>query len=139
MAVVVDRGKDLIKNTDSALADGDLTNFQNCVVMDSAQSSGNRKVKAPTGQGVDWAGVLYNTSDDPATDGKNAEIVTRGVVKIKASAAFNAGIEVAVAGTAGRVAAAASGDYVVGVSREAAQGANHFVSIELAAPGQQLN
>lgn len=139
MTVVRDRAKDLIERTDSGVAAVDLTNFQNCVVVNSGDSSGNREFTSPSGQGVDWAGVLITTSDDPVTSGKLGEIATRGVVKIKANAAFNNGIKVAISGTDGKIAAATSGDYVVGTSREAATGANHLVSIELASPGQQLN
>jgi hypothetical protein len=139
MAVVTDMAKDLIERTDSALAAVDLTDYQNCVIVNSADSGGRRQVTSPSGQGVDWAGVLINTSDDPATSGANAEFATVGVVKIKANAAFNNGIKLAIADTAGTVAAAASGDYVVGVSREAATGAGHLVSVELTSPGQQLN
>ena len=83
--------------------------------------------------------MLITTSDDPVTLGKIGEIATAGVVKIKANAAFNNGIKLAIADVAGTVAAAGSGDFVVGTSREASTGANHLVSVELTSPGQQLN
>ncbi len=139
MTIAEDRTKERPLLTDSAEADGNLTAFQNCVVVSSNQSSGNDQVKAPTGQGVLWRGVLVNTADDPATDGKIAEIVTAGVVKIKASGALNSGTLVAINGVTGTVGTASSGDYVVGVLREAAQAANHLVSVELAGVGTQLN
>ncbi len=139
MAIVKDRTKERYLQVDSAEADGDLTAFQNCVVVSSAQSAGNDQVKAPTGQGVDWRGVVINTADEPATDGKLASIVTRGVVKIKAAGAINSGVLVAIDDTDGNISAAGSGDYVVGKTREAANAAGHLISVELVAPGTQLN
>jgi hypothetical protein len=137
MSIVTDLTKDNFLDVDSALADGDLTNYENCVVVPSAQSTGKYKVKAPTGQGVFYLGVLVNTTGVARTDGKMCEIVTDGDVKIKANGTFNAGIELAIHDTTGEVSAAATGDYVVGISREASKGANHLVSVKLTKPYQK--
>jgi len=134
MAIVKDETKEMSLMDESYEADGDLSALENCVIMPSAQSSGRMKVKAPTGQGVLPAGVLLNAP----TDTQLAEVREMGIAKIKANGAFNAGIELAIAATTGKVAAAASGDWVVGISREAASAANHLVSVRLTSP-YQLN
>ncbi len=128
MTIVSDLTKQLIINSDSFEANGDLSAFLDCVVIFSTQSSGKAQIAVPGGQGADWAGVLRT---DTVTDGLVGEIVTEGTVKIKASGAFNAGIALAISGVDGRVAAAGSGDYVVGYSREASNAANHKISVEL--------
>lgn len=120
--------------TDSFEADGDLSDFQYCFVAPSEQSSGKTQIKAPTGQGVLCIGVL---TDESITDASVGSVTLEGIEKVKASAAFNAGVELTVAGTAGTVEAASSGDYVVGISREASAEAGHLVSVWLTKPYQK--
>lgn len=115
---------------DTFVADGDLTGKKNTVVVFSAQSTGKPKIKAPTGQGVFPAGVLLD-DEDTVTDGTTGEVRMLGVAKIKAASTFNAGVEVTIAGTGGTIEAAATGDYVVGISREGAAEANQLVAVTL--------
>lgn len=110
---------------DSYVANEDLSSSQFRVVVFAAQSSGKAKVGLPGGQGVYPAGVLLNT---PAS-GEIAQVRHRGISKVVANGAFDSGIEVTIAATTGKIEAAASGDYVVGRSREASAEANHEVSI----------
>ena len=133
MAIVVEESKSQNILTNSYVADGDLSARQYTCVVPSAQASGRMKVKAPTGQGVLCIGVLQDTP----TDGQMAGVMEEGVSKVVANGAFNAGIELAVAGTNGKVAAAASGDYVIGISREAANAADHKVSMVIKSPYQK--
>jgi hypothetical protein len=134
MAIVTDQTKEMSLMDESYAAAADLSSSRiNTVVVPSAVATGRMQVTTPAGQGVLWAGVLLN---EPAS-GALAEVREMGIAKIKAKAAFNAGIELAIDGTDGTVSAAGSGDYVVGISREAAKGANHLVSVRLTAPYQK--
>ena len=108
-------------------ANEDLSSSQNCVVSPVAAASGKMKVGLPSGQGVLYAGVLLNA---PAADAQ-AEVRLLGEVKVKANAAFNCGVEVCVAASTGKIAAAAADDYVVGISKEAAAEANQLVTIQM--------
>lgn len=110
---------------DSFVAAAALSSRQNSIVVWSAQSSGQPKVTTPSGQGVLSAGVLLNESD--VALGGLAQIRMKGIVKIRASAALNAGVQVTVANTDGDVGAASSGDFVIGVSLEAAAEASQLI------------
>jgi hypothetical protein len=127
MAIVTDLSKSLQLMDDSFVANEALTSSQYRVVSPVAAATGKMKVGLPSGQGVLPMGVLLNA---PAS-GAVAQVRTLGMSKVEASAAFNAGIELAVTDATGKVSAAGSGDYVVGISREAAKGAGHQISVQL--------
>jgi hypothetical protein len=139
MAIVTDQLKDNYLVEDF-VADGNLTALEHCGVVPSAQSTGKNKVKAPIGQGVMTIGILKkDQSTDVLTDGARVVVATSGLAKAKANAAFNSGIELAVAGTSGKLAAAGSGDYVVAMSREAANAADHLVMVKIEETPYQKN
>jgi hypothetical protein len=133
MAIVTDATKAIKVLDDSFAANVDLSSYQYRVVTYVAQSTGKAKVGLPSGQGVFYAGVLLNAP----TSGNTAQIRLLGASKIEASGAFNAGIELAITDATGKVSAAASGDYVVGIAREASKGAGHQVSVSLIGPYQK--
>jgi hypothetical protein len=133
MAIVEDLTKGMKIQSDSYEANEDLSSSQWCVVAPVAGATGKMKVGLPSGQGVLFVGVLQN---DPES-GEQANVRQLGTTKVKANAAFNSGIELAISGTDGKVAAAASGDYVCGISREAAKGANHLISMYMTQPYQK--
>jgi hypothetical protein len=134
MAVVTDVAKTYNILTENYEADGSLTSLQYCGVAPSGASSGKVKVAAPGGQGVLTMGILQNA---PA-DGELAEVMEEGVSKAVANSSFNSGEELTVAGTSGKLDTASSGDYVIAIAREAANAANHEVSVRIVSP-YQLN
>lgn len=132
MAIKTEQPKEYMLYDFSCEANASLVALQNCVVIPTAAAAGRMKCAAPGGQGVLPLGVLLNA---PAS-GAQAEVRTMGVVKVKANGAFNAGIQVCIADTAGTVAAASSGDFVLGISLEASAEAGHLVSVLLTIGGQ---
>ena len=120
-------GKELHIYDDSFEANEDLSSSQNVVVAFVASSSGPPKVGLPSGQGVFPSGVLLN---EPLS-GEIAQVRHLGVAKVKANAAFNNGIELTIAGTTGKVEAAASADFVIGIALQAATAADHLVKVLL--------
>jgi len=127
MAIKVERTKVHKDWDDSCAAYEDLSNFHQCMVRSTGAATGNMLVAAPTGQGAEVYAVLLNAP----TIGLMAELQVEGVAEVRANEAFNAGVELTVAGVNGRLEAAASGDYVCARSREAALGAGHCVSVSL--------
>lgn len=121
--------------TESYEANADLSAKQYTLVSPVAAATGKYKVGAPGGQGVLTCGVLVNTP----TSGQQAEVQKLGCVQVKAAGAFNAGILLTCNDTTGTVAAAASGDYVIGMAGEGAAEANQLVKVELLSPPFQLN
>ncbi len=113
---------------DSCAAYVDLTALHLCMVTargGAAVAPGTAMtVTTPGGQGVVVYGNLLNAPDE----GETAEIALEGIQEVRANAAFDAGEELTVAGVNGRAEAAASGDFVFGVAREAAGGAGHCIS-----------
>jgi hypothetical protein len=132
MAIVVDRTKKEFNLNDSAheYTSSQMINRQYTCVESSGGAAGNLLVIPPTGQGAHMYAVLVNDPQDPTSDGL-CELVVEGIIEIRANSAINAGAEVTVAGTNGRIEAAASGDFVVGIAREAATGAGHAISVTL--------
>jgi hypothetical protein len=107
------------------VANEDLSAVKNTVVVPAgAVSAGPTKVGKPGGQGVLALGVLENEPES----GQAAEVAVQGRAKIKSASTFNAGVEITVAGTAGTIEAAASGDYVVGIALEASAEAGQLVA-----------
>lgn len=100
---------------------------KNTVLAWSAQSSGKPQVTTPGGQGVLPAGVLVSDAD--VASAGLAEVRMFGIVEIEAKGAFNSGILLTIQGTDGRVEAASSGDYVVGVALEASAEAGQLVKV----------
>lgn len=127
MAIKVERTKYNKVQEDSCAAAADLSALHQCLVRATGGASGNMTVSAPAGQGLVVYGVLLNAP----TSGQTAELQTLGIAEIRAAAAINAGVEVTVADATGRIMTAASGDFVIGVSREAATGLNHCISVDL--------
>jgi hypothetical protein len=127
MAIYRDRTKQEFNLNDSAIANEDLSSLQYCCVDATGTASGAMKVSKVSGQGGKVYGVLTNA---PAADAI-CELVCEGIVEIRAASTFNAGVELTVHDTNGRVEAASSGDYVVGIAREAAESAGHAVSVLL--------
>jgi len=127
MAIKVERTKVHKMMDDSAAAYVDLTNLHQCVVAPTGAATGNMLVTTPSGQGVYIYAVLLNAPDIT----EMAELQVYGIAEIRAEEAINAGVEVTVAGANGRIEAAASGDWVIGWSREAALAADHCISVTL--------
>lgn len=113
---------------ESFVANEDLSDSQNCVVVPAGSvSAGKTKVGLPGGQGVLALGVLLN---DPES-GEIAQVRTMGYAKAIADSTFDAGVEVTIAATTGKIEAASSGDYVIGIAIEAAAEADQKVAIML--------
>jgi len=113
----------LFVQDDSFIANEDLSSSQYSIVTFTNPATGQPKVGLPSGQGVIAAGVLLN---DPAS-GAIAEVRLLGCAPVVANAAFNAGVELTIAATTGKVEAAGSGDYVIGIAGEGAAEANQEV------------
>lgn len=119
---------------DTFVANEDLSSSQYRVVVPAGSvSAGKSKVGLPGGQGVFYMGVLLNT---PAS-GAAAQVRILGETKVEANGTFNAGVEVTIAATTGKIEAAASGDYVVGIAKEAAAEADQLVSVMMVGPYQK--
>ena len=131
-AIAVDRAKYLPDLIDSAASAVDMSARIWTFVVPVSAATGSMTVTTPAGQGVLCYGVQRNTP--AATVGSRIEIGCNGIEEVIADGAFNAGIELAVAGTNGKAGAAASGDWVMGFSREAATGADHKISMRLIDP-----
>lgn len=129
MAITRDRTKKEFNLNDSAIAytSSDLANQQFCCVVATGGATGNLQVTNCTGQGTLVYGILEN---GPAA-GEIAEIVVEGITEIRAHGTINAGVEVTVHDSLGRIETAASGDFVVGIAREAAIAAGHAISVTL--------
>jgi predicted RecA/RadA family phage recombinase len=129
MTILVDRTKKEFNLNDSAIAyaSSDLANMQFCCVESTGGATGNLQVTNPTGQGTHMYAVLENA---PAA-GEIAQLVVEGICEIRAHSTFNAGVEVTVHDSNGRIEAAGSGDFVVGIAREASQSAGQAVSVTL--------
>ena len=127
MAILVDRTKKEFNLNDSALASESLATEQFCCVVAGGGAAGNMTVGKCTGQGTLMTHVLENA---PAS-GSIAQLVAEGICEIRAHGTFNAGVEVTVHDSNGRIEAAASGDFVVGIAREASQSAGQAVSVWL--------
>ncbi len=130
MTVKVERTKKEFVMDDSCSASESLANFKFRMVSPGGGASGNMTVGAPSGQGVLCYGVLQNA---PAS-GETAEISCYGITEIVANSAINAGVEVTVAAANGQIETAGSGDYVIGISREAAIQQGHCISVTLYNP-----
>ena len=133
MSVVTENAKAVKVLDDSFEANESLASSEGIAVALVAGASGRAKVGKPSGQGVLCAGILLN---NPAS-GEMAQVRELGVAGVKANAAFNSGIELAVVGTSGKLAAASSGDYVVAIAREASLGADHIISALVVGPYQK--
>jgi hypothetical protein len=126
MSIKVERTKKLQKIDDIATASEDLTtSHRHMVVLGGGAANSNATVGLPSGQGVRVDAVLLNA---PAS-GAEAQLGITGIREVQAYEAFNAGVELTVAGADGRVQAAASGDFVCGIAREASGGADHLISM----------
>jgi hypothetical protein len=108
-------------------ANEDLSSSQNKVVVPVASASLKMKVGLPGAQGAFAIGVLLNAPES----GAQAEVRLLGEVKVSAAETFNSGVEVTVQDTDGQIEAAASGDYVIGISKEPAAEADQLVTIML--------
>jgi len=114
---------------DSLPAYKDLTGYQYCMVaITGAAANAGATITSPTGQGAIVYGVLQL---EVTAAGDMCELLVRGIAEIKAYEAFNAGSELTVFDATGRVEAAASGDYVCAIAREASGGENHLISATL--------
>lgn len=115
-------------------ANEDLSSSQNCVVVAAGSvTAGKTNVGLPSGQGVLPIGVLVNAPES----GASAQVKVQGNARVIAASTFNAGVEVTIAGTTGKVEAASSGDYVVGCAMEAAAEADQVVTIMLSGTYQK--
>jgi hypothetical protein len=108
-------------------ANEDLSSSVNKVVVPVASASAKMKVGLPGAQGAFAIGVLLNAPES----GEQAEVRLLGEVKVSAAETFNSGVEVTVQDTDGQIEAAASGDYVIGISKEPAAEADQLVTIML--------
>jgi len=133
MALKTEVPKSLPIYDDSFIANESLASSQYSIVVFTNPSSGQPKVGLPSGQGVLAAGALLNA---PAI-GEIAQVRMLGCAPVKANSSFNAGVELTIAATTGKVEAASSGDYVVGIALEAASAANHVVKVLINTPYQK--
>ena len=127
MTILVDRTKKEFNLNDSAIAAESLATEQFCAVRATGGATGNMTVSKPTGQGAIAYAILQNA---PAS-GAIAELTCEGITEWRAHTTFNAGTELTVHDTNGRCNAAASGDFVRAIAREASQSAGHAVSVLL--------
>jgi len=125
--IVRERPKEDYIQDDSCPASEDLTALNFCWVAAGGGAAGAMTVGAPGGQGVPVYGVLLNDPDEDET----AALKIKGIAECKALEAINAGVECTVADATGRIEAAASGDFVCCITREAATGENHLVSVNI--------
>lgn len=127
MAIQVERTKKEFLLDDSCIANEDLSNFKYRFVDLTGAATGFALACAPTGQGAKVYGVLQNTPDE----GEICQIAVEGITEVVAGEAITAGEEVCVLDATGVIEAAASGDYVCGIAREAATEAGHCISVTL--------
>jgi hypothetical protein len=135
MALKREVAKELKILDDSGASAVDLSSSQyRAVSATGSVSSGKHTVSLPSGQGVITMGILLNA---PASTGDIAQVRRIGIAKAEANATFDAGVELTPAGATGKLEAASSGDYVIGISREAAAEAGHLVSVLVLPPYQK--
>ena len=127
MTIVRERTKKDYIEDDSCPAYVDLSAMHLCFVTATGGATGSMEVTTPGGQGVLVYGVLLN---DPAIT-ETAALKIKGIAECRANETFNAGVELTVVGANGRVEAAASGDFVCAIAREASGGSGHCVSVTL--------
>ena len=126
MSIKVERTKINAQVDDIATASEDLSSSHLCmVVLGGAAANSSATVGLPGGQGVRVDAVLLNAPES----GEEAQLGLTGIREVRAAEAFNAGVELTVLDTTGRVEAAASGDFVCGIAREAAGEADHIISM----------
>lgn len=113
--------------TESYVANADLSALQYTVVAPVVKATGKYYVGSPSGQGVLTCGVLQNAPESGAL----ASVRKLGTSQVIADSTFNAGVELTVAGTDGKVEAASSGDFVCGIAGEGAAEADQVVKMEL--------
>lgn len=112
---------------DSAEANSDLSSMHQRMIKLTGASTGDAKADAPAGQGAMVYGSLLNAP----IEGAMAEIQVNGIAEVQVNGAVDAGKELTVGGTDGRLEAAAQGDYVCAKAREAGLAANHCISVTL--------
>ncbi len=127
MSIKVERTKVHKTMDDSAEAYVDLSGLHQCMIRAIGAATGNLMATVPTGQGALVYGALLNAP----VEGAMAELQVEGIAEVRADSTFDAGVELTVAGVNGRVEAAASGDYVCGISREAAIAVDHCISMTI--------
>ena len=108
-------------------AAADLSSYQYCVVVPSASASADMEVAVATAQGEYAVGVLQNT---PAS-GAWAEVMVIGTSDVIAAETINSGVEVTIQAAGGKIEAAASGDWVIGRSLEAAVEADQRIAVDI--------
>jgi len=134
MAIITNIGTAENSSRQSLVANEDLSSSKDCFVSLVASASANAKVGLPTGEGTLILGVLQNEPES----GEYATVQITGQVKVKAAEAVNSGIAVQVT-TAGKVKAAASGDFVAGYTLTPATAADELVIVLLQGTKPQLN
>lgn len=114
----------------------DLSALQWCAVSFASSSTAGSKVEIekPSAQGALTVGILQNA---PTYGTDLGNVRHQGVSKAKAHETFNKGVELTVVDSNGRLEAAASGDYVIGLALEPATCANAIVAILLVGPYQK--
>lgn len=129
MSLKLEVPKEFVIYDESGVPYASLANFVNCLVTAKATAAGKLQIDVPGSQGTLVLGVLQpqQTGTYETTDVVSVRVL--GVTKVKAQGAFNSGIELTLYDNTGVVHAASSGDYVVGISREAATAAGHLISM----------
>lgn len=112
---------------DNAFEANEALNTQYLCVIPVAASSGKMKVGLPGGQGVIFMGILQEIT----ASGAQAPVRLLGETKCIAAGAHNNGIELTIDGSSGKLSAAASGDYVVGIAKEASAEADQVVTVQM--------
>ena len=127
MPIVRERTKEDYVQDDSCPASGDLSALNYCWVQETGGAAGKMEVQVPAGQGQAVYAILLN---DPE-DGEEAALRTKGIGECRAQEAIDAGVECTVNGVNGRIEAAAQGDFICCITREAATAADHIVSVTI--------
>lgn len=127
MSIKIERTKVHKTMDDSAAAHEDLSALNFCMVIATGGATGNLLVAAPAAQGA----LVYAALLNAPAEGEMAELQVEGIAEVRAESTFDAGDELTVAGASGRVEAAAQGDFVCGISREAAIAVNHCISMTI--------
>ena len=127
MATVTETPKLSRLNVQSFIAYADLRTKQYLAVKGVGAASGKTQVDVASTGGERIVGILLNTPNV----GEIAEVaVDPSTAPWIASGTFNCDVQLTT-DTAGKAKAATTGDYVAGVSKEAALAANHVVATQL--------
>ena len=137
MSIAVNYPKTVVIYQSAYIPHVDLSGYQYRAVAPYGGATGKAGVTSPSGKGVLCIGVLQNAPTFVAADDATnvvAQVLELGVTPLSMNGTCNAGVEVAV-GVDGRGQAAVSGDYVLGISRNAATAAYEIIALDMTRGG----